>query len=1326
MGKKKKARTQPEPQTRPAETTFALPSIPTVQAPPPPPQALADASGEVDELDNLMLLLFPNVAKARAEQRAKELAGQSSALPTIVRTAGVAAPITSASSIGGANAGANSVSEEDDARAPAVVSSSTRPLQGTSDADVRRRSQAGFLVDVEDAVRHQLALLMPGVRQGERVLGDDEEKAPFVVRGLSRRVPNDAYLAIQKERRMLMAQLGFVQRQRQALIEYNYMMAMGFDHYTHEMQLRVAEEYRRALSVFSPPRAITLLKPASEVRRLNTMWRTDLGETLISLALSYTSQTRDAMKWNVAERDAIATQLVARVVQPVLERRAAMLGTATFEDMPTTREQLRNYFGQYATTLLLRLATTQLQLAPAPAEEVARVDFLDEALRAPLGVDQESAVEIAYVVNIVALHANREYRAWFVDWQRVAQNEETLRPLLAPERGLVEQVGEAIDRLIANADDEARADAVHSSVPGQPVFYRLTYAPRLDEVLAGYRQLVNNEIALARNEAVVEKEKELVEALDNLLVAPAIGVEDFPAELLQTPTADMYAYLDRQTTRAEAVLSGGTNVQSAEGAAALARIRDNKLAIETAIASVAGPRSRPIGPHAANDVDPTLRYADPNKDNMRLFGALNTRAPENVADEWTSFDLTYPLDRRACKNAIPSLKVLVRNANDRYDAEQLHERANNLRAELDHNYADRVLQRDIAQLTYALEHVLSAEHDEALVVERLASDQARLELGIEIALAPQIEMRVRTTSVQNLSADDLAALRRRNAGNFEVRWFRLSREANVGEQEVRRTTLAPGMTRDVLELYEPDNANGGSFGLARALEVAGRYRVEVRDIDTNAVYRSLYEATIIVLARCPRDQKLFEPRSERAVFGECQWHEHAATDAHERFVEELRTLVQEGPESHQALVLQRTETEKFARRFGIAPSLFLPPWGTSDAVNLTVIARETDIDRDKRFSLAAVVQRFVKRFAATLRGGVASDDGNINDDEIFAVLASVQLAEKQPPEPLQSPEWRTDTLDTLPLIIMPVGTDRNKLDKILNNAVITRYRPKGTPPLLPTTAAVVVAAATTTNRLIVDWPLATLLQAFLLPISQALATVRERRYFARLRTLFGQFVARYRTERYEQITRPSTGSWRNDPLANRHVPAIDAEISRELAQLSATRVNVIARRWHAREFDSMLVDVDSRRELQQLLSKKVLNTLSGPGRAFGDRQTDWQGTHTVRTAQPAREYVSYIGGDQAPTRIIVHRGSAPLNFNYDYDGLHARAQHLAFEYERDTNRDDAWRARQRAAIERVVLIYNYFAFIAPPEKKFVTYEEIEAGIRSGRWGALSFAPELTK
>lgn len=1335
---------------------------------------------------------------------------------------------------------------------PTVATELRNAVETERAQTVFERPDAGlaFLVDVEQLVRRQLSSLLPGARQGARLLSEEELGEEFVVRGLSMRVPNEDRERVRRHRANLLGQLGFVQRQQAALERYYSIYRSGDAAYAIEERERAEAERQRLLRQFVAPRSLTLLKPAAERRRLNDEWRKALGTVITEIVQAYRTATEAAItRYSIVGTNVETTayEFVDTVVTPVLLEFKNELRSATFEDMPTTAEDLRNYFDRYMEAALWRLTRRNANVpmtAPPPSTRSesggggggSAAESLSQLLRVPDDIDPEEALEVAFLANIVTLYANREYRDWFRQWLTAARADAQWAPFVADDapNSPTQRLRAFVDRLVTDSEAAHRAEALArkqssgSRVHG-PVYYRVPRPPTKDNILQGYRTLVVNKISLERANVVAnDGARRTYDAIDEFLRTPSAtgGGATFASYwLLKYPASDVYALLDIALREEKKSLD----------AASIVELDARADMIRVALGKYVGRPDRPFAAHAPND---TLSASDPAA--LHTLGNVDKPASPGSVDDWTTYDLSYPLDRQLSEQAIERLLVRVRNEQRRYDANALHESADELRAALDHHYADRVLRREIADLTYMLKNVLSEERDAPLTVERMLGSHERLELRVEMALAPAIDARLRAAGdgdgVSQVSATDRATIDRLSTARFEFRWFRLPRSITAHEEEVARHRTRRGVPRDALLVYDDQVARRGNGGkgasVSEALAMSGRYRVEAREIieatadagETfgDRVYNSLFQATIVVVARCVRDNVLFEPRSDETRHGECQWRETASTAAHEQLVAELRTLVHDGPEAHRALLQQSDEIDDYVRLYHVPRVLLLPPWRSSASADLLGLARESHAQRDRLFSFDATLSRYLARFAAVFRAAAAP--GTLdwmplakNDiDLVFASAAYAQLATLARPDRAVARADRdawamasaattapVSAIDLLPISLPRVAREGAKrIDDILRNIL---SRPSNTAGANAHDHAVAELGSAIgveyEQPVVLHMSLATLLRCLALPASQVLMTARERRYFSRLRDSFIRFVDAYREKRYEALSLPahrpiSTLDPLNAAVRGRLV-VIERAVDRELAAMSTRHVFTLARRYDAAEFGTMLIDTDSRRELDTLLASKIFSTADdaatltqhvaaavyqlpqtvvggmrrvadrvaqydgrwfgtqtlvdvsagfGVGQstrskplAAGSRQTVWLGTHAVHNTQPSTasvrfdQPVSLAGAAVAPLqqRAVAIRGSEPIYFNYDYDGLYEKLQYLCAQYTVGVADKlgtpasaRAFAAAKAAEIMRLALIYNYFAFVAPPSPSFISADEILLGIKSQRWGRLSFEPPL--
>lgn len=631
------------------------------------------------------------------------------------------------------------------------------------------------------------------------------------------------------------------------------------------------------------------------------------------------------------------------------------------------------------------------------------------------------------------------------------------------------------------------------------------------------------------------------------------------------------------------------------------------------------------------------------------------------------------------------------------------------------------------------------------LIERVVVPSTRdVVLRAELRLSPLLEARILAArdAAQELSEEERAAELALGSEQFTVVWYFRPRFAALfgGEREVRRVQLAPPQTGDALLALH------ATADLERAVARAGTYRVEFRR--GTEVYRSEFAATVRVLAHCVRDDALFEPLPDGSdpVPLQCAWRALPRDVAQLELLEELAVLVHGGRDALDALRAQRRreslgdawrELERVAAARGIHLERPLPPWGASTPVAFAQLALQDEAAVRERFSFDALVARVVRRVAGVVRAlSPASQVARRTNAELFRRACREQLAELA----RAATESNVDYAAALAAFGSP-APDALRIgaaDVVTRAPEPQRFREAVRTAIGATVAAFAAderraAAAVVggTHRVALSETLAAdggaaalaealdrgagdalhgaslaaVLQCMALPYVQLLLTVRERRFVARVAARFERFAERYRRRELDerfytpgQLARP-LGALRAALIEARNDGALRAEIDADLAALSLERVRELAD-----DADAFFFDADSWAEYRRLahtLTPDVAQ-LARVDECCAERD-EWRGTHSALDDQPRPMQVVF-GGEAATRRAtLAAAGANPVGHLYDYGGLRAvvERQIERFNAAAASGDDDA-AADARADVERAVLVFNYFALVAPRAREFTS------------------------
>ncbi len=1152
-------------------------------------------------------------------------------------------------------------------------------------------------------------------------VGDDLLREPYQVNGLSVEEDNPDYLALQEDRAQLELRREQLQFERQQLIDLR--SARGVASAAEEARIR--EQLREQLMLYAPIESVQLLKPASQVRELNERWRNLLGSALARIASDYQSGTAAGLQ-AAPGASADALQLyMERVRNPVLNRYVAELRQATFEDMPLTREQLESYFNRFVGVVVTAMAADERRLgeqalAEAREEQISAADryfafglaaaaaeqpiegFVPEdltpvpsAASGTTPADEERLVK-AYWRDTLYVYATEDYVRWLDRWLADFQQRQP---------GLLSQTGadtlrESVRKLI---DGRARMYRERIAQLGRAL---PPYVPPSEaEMVRAYTALVTADVALMRARTLVDQEEE--SALRTQIQSALRGrIQVLPLEVLLAPRVDRFEILEQERALLERSLRDSF-VAPGPGADERAAAFQQR-ALDTSLGELA--LRKTVVERAL------LAYAP------RVGAGVGSRGPDD-SEGGVSYDLSYPLDLIKTQRQLGALEARVSRQAQRFDGDAMHERANSLRSVLSYSYAERLLQREILRINFALKHHMLPTRVAPLVLALQATDTRRpLVLTASIGLRDELELALRAPDELLRDARIDEVQRALSTASFEVTWFFRPKEeradGSIAEAPVGASeTLAAGVRTARLLRY-------GDKSMA---ELAGTYRVEFRllngDGNRAALYKSRFQATVRVFARSRRCARDYEVGSE--AFGDCEWCETARDDATTDFATDLALLVTRG----QQAVDEARERRANDRRSVLAASQFETPWGgESERAIETALAR-FDVED---FRYPKLFAHLVRRIGGRVREALAAADGGFgslisyaSDLKLLALLVDRSTVEKE----AQLVALRGSASGTWS--DARVGDSSFSFDGASVPASI--FEPLHKFETLPNEEIELLAVATAPAD-VTQVPLASMLLACLTPPLWQILSATERRFVHDLVRRFERFGFEQR-ERYYQTVREDlivrNGNFlpvvveapllrasvyaygtglrlmqRDSPLVSLGDTELGMRVDRQLADMLPASVASRARNWLSfgrgdtdNDYEDMLLDRELLADFQERVRRLQRNGLASIDENDCERRQTWLGTDSFTTDQPDR-YEIEIGERGAR---ILKRGSQPLNKGYDFGGIHALLQNAVDEYNtaaNDTRIVAAARARALARIgDRVrdlELVFHFLAFVAPP------------------------------
>ena len=1177
------------------------------------------------------------------------------------------------------------------------------------------------IIDIEDIVRRQLAKTAANAQQGGRLFVDDIIKRKFVVRGLSSRVPNPEYAALESRRSVLQKQFNYVQRQLQ---EYNKLFH-NFGIVSEELAVREQQaiEANQArldfLQGFKQPQALSLLKPSTEIANLNKYWRTELSRTIVNLRARYAGDAPYDKSGPLDEHGTLYRKniLVGYHVVPIVSRRLEDVKHAAFEDMPYTQETVREYFEKYVVASYDRISNPPQEQDVDSFQEDTWTDAANSLGDAFRATDQNSAVLLAYYSSVLAMHANSDYRVWWADWKTakrfdLSAADETQK---AKHQLALSTIGEFIDTIIRSAEEQARANGGYVFV-AKPM--------PMKHYQDALQQLIENEVALHRISGLWT-EAEVAEQLDTYF--QSLVPTAFPRQLLDVLPQNIEDDLRAADERARLA---GVDPQE----------RTNRIEDARKIISEVWPDGETKYPHAPNDkltsrtkpavishdemvqiidqvlagayidakgrlfpdekyedlikervteakkglLDADPKLAEIDKHVATIRKAIQDAIPAGITyqqylkanyDTWSKFDLSYPIERDLSAKAKTAIEQENAFLWPMFDFEAYREKADTRRMAFDNLYANRRLVTELSQVQYLLKHVITPTIEQPLDVQRLVYDNSPLLLEARLDLAPELAAKIYYVPAEDRALADTSAkdaLNELNSSQFEIEWHKRATEAYADIiVATSPISAASPVTLNVME--------GRGFAASapeNVLAVAGEYYAVVWQLDNNGArvgdpIRSLYVARVKVVAECVRDHALYVPRfGDNGVdrHRECSWRASPIDAAHMRELRALDILVHHGHEDYKS----------FTSKPNIGEEPISPPWGFSSPQHILQLLQQGDNAIRALFRYERIVDSFVARFASIVRREEPSLAAT-SDLQTFGAVVAKAFANGS----VSSSAMAANA---------PANADATSVlyaDAVKRlQTLAARPFPSAESPFFSRTSRAV--------------PLPTLIDALRLPVMTAFQTARERRFFEKIAV------------DYESVMRVYVAALANaENIAlfktQPHYSSVaDANFRRRVADDMAEKgiddtLNTI------RNFvnplpENLFYDDASEAEFRHIASSVRPYELEN--KDYSSAGNVWLGAHSLSKTQPVMAAVQAskatiaVGGKPFPDKLILkRRGSEPLDRGYDYAGLQTLLERAIAAYNAKTQnpvRDEVALQQALDAAGRFVTLYNYFAFLAQP------------------------------
>lgn len=805
------------------------------------------------------------------------------------------------------------------------------------------------------------------------LVDDSHIERPYKLSGLSRKVDNPEYQSMMQDLQALRARRKLLTEERRSLTSGRQWLVGGANTFTNT---RDAEDVRRAamrrrLMEFAPLDSIELLKPSQRVIAINLEWRKMLTEVLGDVrskyeltTMHYIQQTQAAPQYY----EGITSLYVERIVDPVIQDYLRQVQNATYEDQPVTEQTLRSYLEEY-----LEARFADPKLLESTSARVTRTQTDPNAIepdsRPNTNEEDELRVEAEYLRTALSIHASPVYMRWYNVWEkRIRADPQFVRAVASL---TADQISAHFTELRSNItkmiEGQMRAQQKRT---GTQIFRPFKPMTRR-EIQDTYRELVENEIALARSKAVIAHQDEWSTTVINYLRAAQPTNPSF--DIIATrPLNWVSIATDITKMEKNSLRNDFANEPIAILEAALVSI-DQRFSALLDIMIIYAPSVDPtkLLPHSPID-QPTFVFGDGKPEAMAL-------AARNADDRmWSPFNLLYPIDKERAAVYIDQLTQNVLTHVNQFDAETAHRAASELRSILSYDYAERALLRDITTINFFLDKMFSKQRDIALSIDITVHSNDSIYFNVELEMLPDVELASRLPeAIRDERVTEL--VNNRPSEQYHVFWYFTPFYESTGslaERVIYEQDLPVGVRKASLEVHPSgyiwgnDQQDTTNIRVAANETIAGAYRAVFVRIDsaTPVFYTSTFVARIRVMAKCIRDGTLYEVGSHRD-HGECEWKEYAQDSAMLDAIAEWRILVERGQEAFEQLVTRRAAENKLLKQTGEDFELFLPPWGREDEESLlkTFLRSCSDKTFEERFEFDGICKRVVKRIGGQMR-----------------------------------------------------------------------------------------------------------------------------------------------------------------------------------------------------------------------------------------------------------------------------------------------------------------------------------------------------------------------
>jgi hypothetical protein len=1001
---------------------------------------------------------------------------------------------------------------------PTLESAHDLVVETNADPTSRLRANVNTISPFEEMAVAASFPLDPAIERIARRLESVTKVAAndfYVVSGLSDTVPSDEWQRTRQKQADLQAQINLLEHGAEMWEMYDQYVQQAIGGTSRKLRTRAQECYNRLTQTFGP--APTILKPASISRALNRLWRDLLINELKSARTRFLSDTTIGLVPYSTNQDidSIAEQFVTSYVDPFLQRQLQVIEESNYDESPLLWSTLREYFDTF-----LNKAAEYLNMSI-------------EQRDAQVANEEEDKIS-CFLGNALELYAQPEFlRAWLPAW--LVRNPQS------------EQVAAILTRYVKRIVAYRQTLLEQKKVP----VYAAFYTPMTEADARGaYRKMIEADIALLRARIVSNNERVRSALVTYFNTPTAMFIE--PSSMVLELPVNAFALIDEIMTIKRSDYDVAYAPRADDTPEQLELLASGLREENEALTAHGALLEQRIGLYGytrerLNDINSGLHAPDDGVDEA-----------VSDTDKWSPYDLSYPLDPEKSKTRIDQLVTTVARSAANFDASEQQARAHEIRRAIDRNYTMQVLERRRAELEYQLEKLRTPVTEVAQRVDRKLYDDSMVRLSITIGLSPQLEKRILSMNEELLEPDERRAQDALAATRFAVKWiFRPTANGtppNVPEMVVREVVLPRGQVTDIYMPFtendvstQPEAVAGEENVLAfirAANAYAGVYRVEVRVAelgDNSPVYNSRFKATVRIVARCLRDDALFEPMNngESAAISTCCWKQTPPNRAFSEYVEELIALVEHGPFAHQQLVKSRAKsglafweqlTAQVADRFPLLEMpLPLPPWGSSVPSQLIQTSLESPQTFRERFTFERIYADFRKRVGALIYYQVRDAKQRIKrqlpsaedytPDQLFnfyldSTLKSVdgvsRLREVAAEYGLFRPNASVrahDSRNELPA--------RVDVEKVFSMAAILINSYETTQLTPPDTGTVDASIDLIRNEptSINDESLVAILQRLGHPLSQALMTERERTFFGTVARDFALFTMSFRMQR---------------------------------------------------------------------------------------------------------------------------------------------------------------------------------------------------------------------